>query len=288
MNDNALIFNREQARAHRDRAAPRFALYRDLLMEAAERLADRLEDIRREFPVALDLGCHTGELSHVLNGRGHIKTLIQCDPSRAMVAQTKGPRVVCDAESLPFAPASFDLVMSVLSLHWVNDLPGAFAQIRHMLKPDGLFLAVLPGPKTLRELRESLADAEMETEGGVSPRISPFVEVRDAGNLLQRAGFALPVADTETLTVHYQHPVNLLEDLRGLGETNALLQQKKSLRRKTLEATVEKYQQKFGESNGSIPATLELVTLTAWAPHDSQQKPSPRGSGTVSLVKALQ
>ncbi len=227
MSDSFEVFNRQTVRRHRDRAAAGLDDHDFLFRESAERLCDRLLDVKRTFPMALDLGCHTGQLARMLDagggagGPGGIDTLIQCDLSPAM-AKRAGPLVLAaDEEALPFAGETFDLIISNLSLHWVNDLPGALAQIRRALKPDGLFLASMLGGETLRELRRALAEAEIADEGGLSPRISPMAEVRDAGGLLLRAGFALPVADTDTLTVMYEDPMRLMADLRAMGEANA-------------------------------------------------------------------
>ncbi len=195
MPDTLTVFDRRSVRLHRDRAASKLPAHDFLLREIAHRLVDRLDDVRRKFPVALDLGCRHGHLAGELARRGGVRTLVHCDLSLAMVRRAAGARLVADEEALPFAAASFDLVVSLLNLHWVNDLPGALLQIRQVLKADGLFLAAMFGGETLKELRRSLAEAEIGEEGGLSPRISPFAEVRDAGNLLQRAGFALPVAD---------------------------------------------------------------------------------------------
>ncbi|MBX9633820.1 MAG: methyltransferase domain-containing protein, partial [Magnetospirillum sp.] len=194
------IFDRSLLRKRRDRAAPEFAAHDFLVREMAERLADRLTDVTRRFPLALDLGCHTGEIADTLMGRGGIETLVQCDlsPRMAAKAATNGhPALAADEEWLPFADASFDLVISCLSLHWVNDLPGTLLQIRRVLKPDGLFLCAMLGGETLKELRQALSEAEMAEENGWSPRVSPFADVRDLGGLLQRAGFALPVVDAD-------------------------------------------------------------------------------------------
>ncbi len=182
------LFNRSRVRAHRDRSAPQFADF--LFREAAERLADRLDDITRRFPVALDLGAHNGVLASALKNRGGIETLVQSDLSPALLREAAGTRVVCDEEFLPFAPESFDAIFSVGSLHWVNDLPGALIQIQRALKPDGLFLAVLPGPNTLKEFRQAALFAATQENLPMAPMLSPQVEVRDAGALLQRAGSA--------------------------------------------------------------------------------------------------
>ncbi|MBF0325677.1 MAG: methyltransferase domain-containing protein [Alphaproteobacteria bacterium] len=291
MADPITIFDRSLLRKRRDRAAKAFPSHDFLVREAAERLADRLDDVTRRFPVALDLGCHTGELGQTLGKRGGIETLVQCDLSPAMAgraARSGRITLAADEEWLPFADDSFDLVLSCLSLHWVNDLPGTLVQIRRILKPDGLFLAVMLGGDTLMELRQALADAEISVEGGLSPRVSPMAEVRDLGGLLQRAGFALPVADSEHLTVSYADPMSLLADLRGMGETNAVAQQRKGLtRRATLFAALARYPERFADSTGRMPATFQLLTMTAWKPHPSQPKPLAPGSAQTSLVTAL-
>jgi NADH dehydrogenase [ubiquinone] 1 alpha subcomplex assembly factor 5 len=214
-------------------------------------------------------GCptHHGILSQQLEGMNGIRTLVQCDLSHAMLSHAQGLRVVMDEELLPFADNSADLVVSAGSMHWINDLPGALIQVRRILKPDGLFLAVLPGGETLRELRESLTEAELALYGGVSPRVSPFIDVRDAGSLLQRAGFDMPVSDSELLTVHYADPMQLLYDLRAMGETNAMLAAGKSIPKRELFArAMELYRQRFPAGDGRVAASFELVTLTGWKP----------------------
>ena len=282
------VFDRGAVRRHRERASPGFAGHRFLVAEVAERLADRLSDVTREFAAALDLGCHSGELSTALKGRGGIRRLVQADLSEAMVRRASGLRLVCDEELLPFAPASFDLILSVLSLHWVNDLPGALAQIARCLKPDGLFLAALLGGETLHELRQALITAELEEEGGASPRVSPFVELRDAGQLLQRAGLALPVVASDTITVTYGDALELMAELRGMGESNAILDRRHGLtRRATLLRAAELYRELYGDGDGRLPATFQVLTLTAWAPHESQPIPLAPGSARARLAAAL-
>jgi NADH dehydrogenase [ubiquinone] 1 alpha subcomplex assembly factor 5 len=291
MADAITIFDRSLLRKRRDRAAAHFPSHDFLVREAAERLADRLDDVTRRFPLALDLGCHTGELAEALGKRGGIETLVQCDLSPAMAtraARAGRLTLAADEEWLPFADDSFDLVLSCLSLHWVNDLPGTLVQIRRVLKPDGLFLGVMLGGDTLMELRQALADAEIDVEGGMSPRVSPMAEVRDLGGLLQRAGFALPVADSDHLTVSYADPMRLLADLRGMGETNAVAQQRKGLtRRATLFTALGRYQERFVDATGRMPATFQLLSMTAWKPHPSQPKPLTPGSAQTSLASAL-
>jgi SAM-dependent methyltransferase len=288
MSDPMTVFDRRTVRLHRDRAAAGLAGFDFLFAEVGERLLDRLGDIARRFPLALDLGCHTGILAGLLAKRGGIDTLVRCDLSEAMAGRAGPLALAADEERLPFADGVFDLVLSNLSLHWVNDLPGALVQIRRALKPDGLFLAAMFGGATCRELRQALAEAEIAQEGGLSPRVSPLAEVRDAGNLLQRAGFALPVADADTLTVSYADPLKLMADLRGMGETNAVLARRRTpTRRATLAAAADRYRALFAGPDGRVPATFEIVYLTAWAPHPSQQKPARPGSASARLADAL-
>lgn len=288
MSNDPHIFDRGRVARHRKRASAGFAAFDFLAREMAERLCERLEDVTRRFPVALDLGAHHGVMGEVLAGRGGVEQLVQTDLSEGFLKQARGLRVVADEEFLPFADNSFDLVISAGSLHWVNDLPGTLVQVRRVLKPDGLFLAMMPGGRTLMELRQAFELAEAEISGGMSPRVSPFIEVRDAGALLQRAGFALPVADSEILEVRYDHPLKLLRDLRGMGQANALRHGRKHFTaRRVLFSAMERYVREHTGQDGRVPASFELVTLTAWKPHASQQQPARRGSGQVSMIQAL-
>jgi SAM-dependent methyltransferase len=288
MADSPLVFDRATVRRRRERAAACFAAHDFLFREVAERLADRLDDVRRRFPLALDLGCRGGILARSLAGRGGIETLVAADLSERMARQAGGQAVVADAERLPFAEASFDLVVSVLDLHWVNDLPGALIQIRRAIKPDGLFLAALFGLETLRELRQALLEAEIAAEGGASPRVSPFVDLGDAGALLQRAGFALPVADAETVTVTYADALALMRDLRAMAESNAVAARRRSFsRRATLFGAAWLYRERFARPDGRLPATFQIVTLTGWGPHPDQQRPLRPGSAAARLAEAL-
>jgi len=282
------VFDRRLLRRRRDRAAAGLDDVDFLFREAAERLADRLDDVTRRFPVALDLGCHTGLLGAALGGRGGIETLVSCDLSAAMAARAPGPRLVADEEALPFADASVDLVLSCLSLHWVNDLPGALTQIRRVLKPDGLLLASFLGGATLTELRQAWLEAEARIEGGAGPRVSPFADVRDAGGLLQRAGFALPVVDSDLLTVTYADPLRLMVEIKAMGEANAALEQRRGFtRRATLAEAAHIYRARFAGPDGRVPASFEIITMTGWRPHPTQPKPLAPGSGQVNLRDVL-
>ena len=267
MSDETAPFDRRALRRQRDRAARGLRRHDFLFAETAERLADRLDDIRRSFPLALDLGSHDGVLARALKGRGGIETLVQTDlsPRMARRAARHGPAIAADEERLPFRPGTFDAALSCLSLHWVNDLPGALIQARHALKPDGLFLAAMLGGGTLRELRVALLEAELEAIGGASPRISPFAELRDAAGLLQRAGFAMPVADADTLTVTYETPIALLRDLKGMGEANALAARPRGFTPRTvLAGLADRYAPAPGGQR--IVATFQVLFLTGWAP----------------------
>ena len=282
------VFDRQAVRRHRDGAAATFDDHEFLIAETGERLADRLLDIARRFPLALDLGCHTGQLGRLLGDRGGIETLIQCDLSPKMAMRAGSMAVAADEEVLPFAKGCFDLILSNLSLHWVNDLPGALIQIRRALKPDGLFLAAMLGGETLKELRQALMDAEAAVEGGAGPRVSPMADVRDMGDLLQRAGFALPVADFDTIDVSYSDPLRLMADLRGMGESNAVRERRKGFsRRATLMGAAQRYRERFAAPDGRVSATFQTIFLTAWAPHADQQKPLPPGAARNRLANAL-
>lgn len=277
----SLPFNRKLHGLRRTRAAKNFAAHDFLVMRVREEVNDRLNGINRQFERALSLGTQ-------LDRGEKISWLAAGDLSPAMLRHAAGAPLVLDEEILPFATASLDLIVSTLQLHWVNDLPGALIQMRRALKPDGLFIGALLGGDTLTELRQSLMQAEIEIEGGASPHVSPFADLRDMGGLLQRAGFALPVADTDRITVRYANMFRLLAELRGMGETNALMERHKlPLRRATLLRAADIYQRQFGLPDGRIPATFETLYLTGWAPHESQQKPLKPGSASHRLADAL-
>ena len=282
------IFDRRLLVRRRNRVASAAAEHEFLLARVADDLMERLSAIRRIFPVALNLGAHHGLLGRRLRQIPGVEMVIDLDPSAPLLAQGDGPRVQADEEALPFADQSLDLVVSGLSLHLVNDLPGTLIQIRRALKPDGLLLAALLGGTTLHELRSAFLAAEAEIEGGASPHIAPFADVRDLGSLLQRAQFALPVTDAETVTVTYAHPLALMRELRAMGASNVLHQRgRRPLRRATLARAMEIYAERFALPNERIPATFEIMTLTAWAPHESQQKPLQPGAAKVRLADAL-
>ena len=288
--DGATVFDRRAVRLHRDRAAPDFAGRGDFLVrEVGERLVGRLDDVKRRFARVLDLGCHGGELGPMLRRQASPELLVEADLSRSMVARAAGPaRLVADEEWLPIRAASLDLVVSALSLHWVNDLPGALVQIRQALRPDGLLLAAMLGGDTLFELREAFLRAESGREGGVRPHVSPFPDVETLGALLQRTGFALPVVDSDRITVSYESAEALMHDLRAMGEANATRGRARHFaRRETLRALDACYRESFGQVDGRIPATFQVLYLTGWCPHESQQQPARRGSGSVRLAEAL-
>ena len=288
--DGAAVFDRKAVRIHRDRAAPGFAGRGDFLVrEVGERLVGRLDDVKRRFARVLDLGCHTGQLGPLLRRQTAPDLLVETDLSQSMVARTAGPlRLIADEEWLPIRANSLDLVVSALSLHWVNDLPGALVQIRQALKPDGLLLAAMLGGDTLFELREAFLRAEAGREGGVRPHVSPFPDVETLGALLQRTGFALPVIDSDRITVTYESAKALMLDLRAMGEANATQGRARHFaRRETLRALEDCYREAFGLADGRIPATFQVLYLTGWRPHESQQQPARRGTGTVRLTEAL-
>jgi SAM-dependent methyltransferase len=269
----AALFDRGAWRLHRGRAA---ALGVDFLHdEVAERLIDRLELINRQFIRALDLGARDGKLAFRLAIASGIGWIVCAEPAPSFFPKLAGGQVGVDPELIPFADGSFDLVASCLALHWCADLPGALIQLRRALKPDGLLLAAMLGGSTLVELRTALFEAELAEEGGVSPRVSPTTELSDAAALLQRAGYAMPVADSETITVTYPDILALMRDLRGMGETNALAARRRFLSRKTLARAGAIYTERFGDADGRIPATFEILFLTGWAPHPEHARPRP-------------
>jgi SAM-dependent methyltransferase len=272
----------DRALVRRRLARARAAGYADfLLARAMDDLDDRLGAVLRTFPLALDLGAPAPGLGARLTAAGRAERVIR------LSATPEPGAVLGEPEWLPFA-GGFDLVVSLLALQAANDLTGALVQARRALKPDGLFVACLLGGRTLTELRQSFAEAEAALEGGVSPRVAPTGDVRDLGGLLQRAGFALPVVDTETVTVRYADPFGLMRDLRAMGLTNALSERsRRPLRRATLVAAAEAYARRFADPDGRVRASFELIWLSGWAPAPGQQKPLKPGSATARLADAL-
>jgi NADH dehydrogenase [ubiquinone] 1 alpha subcomplex assembly factor 5 len=258
MSDVVTVFDRHQVRLHRDRAAATLAPVSGVLRDVAERLLDRLDDTTRRFTHALDVGGR-GVVAPLLRARG--LDVVSCDLSPAMAA-ISGRCVAADEEFLPFARGSFDLIVASLSLHWVNDLPGALLQLRHALTPDGLFLASLPALGSLAELRQALAESESALAGGISPRVSPFPDLRDCAALLQRAGYALPVADVEEIEVLYRDPFAALHDLRAAGEANAVATRDKRIPNRLL-FPIALSRLPLRESRACF--TLRLAVMTGWA-----------------------
>ncbi len=258
-----------------------------LLNRAAEDLVERLSTVNRSFATVLDLGTPGPELAQRLALIPNAQ-VVRLAPLPETLAPAPTLNLVGDEEALPFAPGRFDLVVSALALQSVNDLPGSLVQIRHVLKPDGLLLACLAGGRTLHELRTAFAVAENDVSGGISPRVAPFVDVRDMGGLLQRAGFALPVADIEPLTARYDTMFDLMADLRAMGATNTLVERAcRPLRPAILIRAADIYAERFSDPDGRVRATFELLFISGWAPHESQQKPLAPGSAKISLAEAL-
>lgn len=277
-----LIFDAARRAARLARSERRFADADFLHHRAAENAVLSLEATLREFPVAVDLSAHPGPFAQALAGSD-------------AAGRVGAPRAIGDrsehagpgAGTLDIEAGSADLIVSLMTLHWANDLPGALSQIRRALKPDGLFLGTLLGAGTLKELRGVLTEAELAERGGAQARVSPFADGFDGAGLLQRAGFALPVADVDRLTVRYPDLFALIRDLRAMGETNVLAGVIRPLTRPIIARAAALYSERHGEADGRIPATFEIVNLAGWAPHESQPKPLPRGSARVRLADAL-
>lgn len=259
-----LVFDRALVRHRRSRAVADFAAHRVLFDEVSDQLMDRLADIKREFISVLDLGAQNGALMRSFAAKPNVFAV------SSSLSQTALPElsstIVIDEEMLPFANASFDLIISNATLHWVNDLPGALIQIKKNLRPDGLFLASLLGGQTLHELRACLLEAELAVTGGISPRLSPSIELLTASGLLQRAGFTLPVADSDIVALTYPDAFALMHDLRGMGETNAHLHRLRHFtRRSVFDEAAKLYQKRYATSDGRITATFEVIFLHGWA-----------------------
>jgi len=259
-----------------------------LFREVADRLLDRLMDVSRTFESALEIGARGTALADALVGSGKAGEVLLSSGVAIESGATPHQTSLVDEEQLPHFEAQFDLIVSNLALHWVNDLPGALIQANRALKPDGLFQAAVLGGETLHELRSCLMDAELEISDGVSPRVSPMVDLRDAAGLMQRAGFALPVVDTDRITVTYEDAFRLMSDLRGMGEANAVLERRKSFTPRGLFLRAAQiYADRFAGPDGRIPATFEVLYLHGWRPSAAQPKPLRPGSAEARLADAL-
>ena len=275
-----VLFDRALHRRRLDRAAPTFGAADFLKRRAAEDAVFRLEAILRDFPVAVDLGARNGVFGELLAqspARERVGLLVESELSERMIRGRDGARLLLDEERLPLGVGSINLAVSLLAMQWVNDVPGALIQIRRALKPDGLFLGAVFGGATLNELRHSLLHAEAEVRGGAGLRVSPFMDPVDGTGLLQRAGLSDPVVDVDKLTVRYEHPLRLMQDLRRMGDTNALLERDRTpLSRPVLARAFEIYAERFGHPDGRIPATFEIVMLTGWTAPEVRESPAGR------------
>ena len=287
----ALIDDRAHIR-NRDRAAANFDQFDFLKQAVTERIMDRIDTIRRDLPHVLDIGCHNGVLTEALLASPKITSVSAMDPSPEMARLTKqrcGVDVVAAPyDTIPFDGQQFDGIFSAFALHWANDLPGVLIQLRQRLKPDGVMVVALAGGETLGRLRAAMASAESEVSGGMSPRVLPMGDIRDMGGLISRAGLTMPVADSDTITVTYEHLFRLMADLRAMGESNAMNSRVKRMTGKSLlMRAAEIYQQRFGTDDGRISVEFEIITLTGWAPDASQPQPLKPGSAQQSLASAL-
>jgi SAM-dependent methyltransferase len=287
MTDPQNIFDRRLLRWRRLRAAGGMSAHDFLLERFCIDVEERLSLIQRRFSSALVLGAHGGAVGALLERLG-LKQITEAETVADLLPSRSALKVVADEEALPFAEASFDLIVSPLTLQFVNDLPGTLLQIRRCLKPDGLFIGGLFGGATLQELRQAWLEAEAEICGGASPRVAPFADVRDLGGLLQRAGFALPVVDADSFRVRYASPLTLMQELRAMGAGNVLSDRRRvPVSRGLLLRASQIYVDRFADPDGRIPATFEMLVMTAWAPHESQQKPLQPGSAAMRLAEAL-
>lgn len=277
-----VIFDVPRRTARLARSEPTVGAADFLHARAAENAVGSLEALLRQWPDALDVSAHPGAFAEALAG-----SVAEARVGPLRTLEDRLARAGPGAAPLGVPDQSQDLIVSLMSLHWANDLPGALAQIRRALKPDGLFIGTLLGAGTLKELRTVLTEAELEARGGAQARVSPFADGFDGAALLQRAGLALPVADVDRLTVRYADMFALIRDLRAMGETNALAGPVRPLTRGIVGRAAQLYVERFVEADGRIPATFEIVHLAGWAPHESQQKPLPRGSAKMRLADAL-
>ncbi len=282
------IFDSALLRARRNRWAGQAIAHDFLLVRIGEDFAERLSIVRRTFADAANVGAYHGAVSRRLRQCGNVGMMVDVEAAPALLAQCDGQRILADSEVLPFAPGCLDLIVSGLAWQLVNDIPGVLAQARRALKPDGLLLAALLGGESLKELREAWLAAEAEVLGGASPRVAPFADVRDLGGLLQRAGFALPVADSDIFRVTYADPLAMMREVQAMAASNMLVERRRvPVTRGLLMRACAIYAERFALPDGRIPATFEIITLTAWVPHESQQKPLRPGSAQVRLAQAL-
>ena len=284
------LFDRALLRQHRNRSASRIQDYSFLASRAFDDMLDRVESITRDFERTLILGGGPGLVDMI--GKRPVRDKLdwvgQSDIATNIARQLDGTRLVLDEELLPIADETLDLVLAPLGLHWTNDLPGVLVQINRALKPDGFFAGALFGGSTLTELRQSLMAAENELSGGVSARVSPLAGTFDMAALLQRAGFAMPVADIDRVTVRYDNVFKLMQDLRGMGETSVLSDRsRKPATRALFIRAAEIYAERFADADGRIRASFEIVHFGGWAPHPDQPKPKRPGSATTRLADAL-
>jgi SAM-dependent methyltransferase len=285
MTDPTKPFDLQRKVMQRARAARGFAVHAFLHQRACADLADRLEAVNRRFARTLVIG-DGGLFGDEIDSRPALRDKLGAI-TRADFAPGYNADVILDSSVFGLRAQAFDVILSVLHLHWANDLPGALIQLRQALRPDGLFLGALFGAETLQELRACLLAAETEVTGGAGPRISPFADALDIAGLLQRAGFALPVADVDRISVRYAEPLRLLADVRGMGESAALADPAPPLRRAVLARALDLYRARFADPDGKCRASFTLLTATGWAPHESQQKPLRPGSAKARLAEAL-
>lgn len=282
------IFDQDLVTANRLRARRRLETGTDFLLEiAARELSERLSLVERRFEQAVELHGATGAAARLTLQTGKIDRLDRIETHQDFSAEGDA-LTVAPFEAVPLAPQSVNLVLSPLALHLTNDTPGVLVQIRRALKPDGLFLAAIPGAGTLGELRDVLLTTEVELHGGASPRVIPFPDIRDVGALLQRAGFTLPVVDEESYTVRYDNLFALMRDLKAMGMANPLIgRSRKPVGRAFFLKAAERYAERYADPDGRIRATFSIIYVSGWAPHESQQKPLKPGSAKMRLADAL-
>jgi ubiquinone/menaquinone biosynthesis C-methylase UbiE len=282
------IFDKSALVMHRNRASKNIEQYDNLIEQISQNLIERLNEVNMNFQTVLDLGCNTGQLTRMVKSSLNPNILISADISEQMLKKFSGNKVVADEEIIPFKNKSFNLVLSTFALNYVNQLPKVLKQILACLKPNGLFIGTVFGEKTLTELKLSILESEIKIKGGASPRIMPMFNIRDIGNLLQQIGYNLTVVDSDLITYQYENFMDLVRALRGMGITNILSKRDKNyLGKKTLEEMGKNYLKKFGNKQNKISATFEILYLTGWSPHYSQQKPLKPGSAEHSLSSIL-